>query len=95
MSRPEFITAGSTVAACDAIASYLRPKLSGDKVAQVQAVERHVGRFNEPSEIKRYMTGSDGATLNSSQAGCRERLSLPPTSWPPTNLATPETPERR
>ena len=61
MNRPEFVTAGSTVAACDAIATYLRPKLSGDKVAQVQAIERHVGRFNEPAEIKRYLTGSDGA----------------------------------
>lgn len=62
MNRPDFVMSGSTVAACEAIVNYLKPHLegTGQQVDKVQAVERHVGRFDQPNEVKRWLTGRDG-----------------------------------
>lgn len=66
MSRPDFGTIGSTVSACEAVVEYLKPYLEATgpgadrKIDRVQTVERHIGRFNEVDDIKRWMSGKDG-----------------------------------
>ncbi|HHY0486353.1 TPA: hypothetical protein ACVU4X_002987 [Vibrio parahaemolyticus] len=62
MSRPDFNTSGSTVWACEEIVNYLKPMLEGglQDIDKVQAVERHVGRFDKPADIKRWMSNRDG-----------------------------------
>ncbi|HHC6515886.1 TPA: hypothetical protein ACN35K_003059 [Vibrio parahaemolyticus] len=62
MSRPDFNTSGSTVWACEEIVNYLKPYLEGgqEDVDKVQAVERHIGRFDKPDDIKRWMSNRDG-----------------------------------
>ena len=50
MSRPDFGTIGSTVAACEGVVEYLIPYLQADAVGgdkqvdMVQTVERHIGQ---------------------------------------------------
>lgn len=66
MSRPDFGTIGSTVSACEAVVEYLKPYLEATgpganrKIDRVQTVERHIGRFNEADDIKRWMSGKEG-----------------------------------
>lgn len=62
MARPEFEVAGSTVWATEEVVKYLKPVLegSGRDVDKVQTVERHIGRFNKPEDIKRYLSNRDG-----------------------------------
>ncbi|WP_345859323.1 hypothetical protein [Shewanella algae] len=62
MSRPEFNVEGSTVAVCEALASWLKPLIEGGPrdIHKVQIVERHIGRFDTPEEITRYLSGRDG-----------------------------------
>lgn len=66
MSRPDFGTIGSTVSACEGVVNYLKPYLEAtgpgaDRVIdRVQTVERHIGRFNEADDIKRWMGNRDG-----------------------------------
>lgn len=62
MSRPDFNTSGSTVWACEEIVNYLKPYLEGgqEDVDKVQAVERHIGRFDKPADIKRWLSNRDG-----------------------------------
>ena len=66
MSRPDFGTIGSTVSACEAVVQYLKPYLEATgpganrKIDRVQTVERHIGRFNEADDIKRWMSGKEG-----------------------------------
>ncbi|MDM5132911.1 hypothetical protein OB962_18225 [Aeromonas piscicola] len=66
MSRPDFGTIGSTVSACEGVVQYLKPYLEAagpgaDRVIdRVQTVERHIGRFNEPADITRWMSGKEG-----------------------------------
>ncbi len=62
MSRPDFNTSGSTVWACEEIVNYLKPLLEGglQDIDKVQGVERHVGRFDKPADIKRWMSNRDG-----------------------------------
>lgn len=66
MSRPDFGTIGSTVSACEGVVQYLKPYLEAagpgaDRVIdRVQTVERHIGRFNEPDDITRWMSGKEG-----------------------------------
>ncbi|WP_279477028.1 hypothetical protein [Aeromonas veronii] len=66
MSRPDFGTIGSTVSACEGVVNYLKPYLEStgpgaDRlIDRVQTVERHIGRFNEPEEITRWMGNRDG-----------------------------------
>ena len=60
--RPDFNTHGSTVWAVNEIVQYLKPKLEGGghEVEKIQTVERHVGRFDKPADIKRWMSNRDG-----------------------------------
>ncbi|MDF5005668.1 hypothetical protein P3596_02210 [Vibrio parahaemolyticus] len=62
MSRPDFNTTGSTVWACNEIVQYLKPHLEGgqEDVDKVQTVERHIGRFDKPQEIRRWLSNRDG-----------------------------------
>lgn len=62
MSRPDFNTTGSTVWACEEIVNYLKPILQGEvrEVGKIQTVERHVGRFDTPAEVKRWLSNRDG-----------------------------------
>jgi len=66
MSRPDFGTIGSTVAACEAVVDYLIPYLQADAVGgdrqvdRVQTVERHIGQFDKPEDVKRWMGNRDG-----------------------------------
>ena len=66
MSRPDFGTIGSTVSACEAVVQYLKPYLEATGaganrlIDRVQTVERHIGRFNEADDIKRWMSGKEG-----------------------------------
>lgn len=61
-SRPELDVTGSTVWACQKVVEYLKPKLEGDgnQVDKVASVERHIGRFDKPEEIKRWLSNRDG-----------------------------------
>lgn len=62
MSRPDFNTSGSTVWACNEIVEYLKPHLEGGAadIDKVQTVERHIGRFDKPQEIRRWLSNRDG-----------------------------------
>ena len=66
MSRPDFGTIGSTVAACEGVVEYLIPYLQADAVGgdkqvdRVQTVERHIGQFDKPDDVKRWLTNRDG-----------------------------------
>lgn len=59
--RPDFITTGSTVYATTEIVNYLKPLITGtpDQIDKVAVIERHVGRFDQPSEIKRWLSSKD------------------------------------
>ncbi|EKN3979078.1 hypothetical protein [Yersinia enterocolitica] len=58
--RPSLVTLGSTVAAADKIAAWLNPVIQGNNPDQVPVVERHIGQFNTPAEVKRYLSDRDG-----------------------------------
>jgi hypothetical protein len=60
--RPSFLINGSTVYAVNETAKFLTPLLTGDAQAidKVAEVVRHVGRFDKPSEIKRWLTQKTG-----------------------------------
>ncbi len=61
-TRPDFSVDGSTVYACNEIVSYLKPLLEGgvSDIDKVATVERHIGRFNTPEEVKRWVSKRDG-----------------------------------
>ncbi|BBV67846.1 hypothetical protein STW0522KLE44_42340 [Klebsiella sp. STW0522-44] len=58
--RPELLTTGSTVVAAEHIVAWLKPVLEGDQPDQVKAIERHIGQFNTPQEVKTYMSDRGG-----------------------------------
>ena len=58
--RPELLTMGSTVAAAENIVAWLKPALQGDNPDQVKLIERHIGQFNTPNEVKTYLSDRDG-----------------------------------
>lgn len=62
MSKPDFNTTGSTVWACDQIVTYLKPELEGTErqIDRVQTVERHIGKFDSPADVKRWIANRDG-----------------------------------
>ncbi|WP_303845280.1 hypothetical protein [Aeromonas sobria] len=66
MSRPDFGTIGSTVAACEAVVQYLIPYVQADDIGgqrqidRVTTVERHIGQFNKAEHIKRWMSRKNG-----------------------------------
>ncbi|MCZ6928681.1 hypothetical protein GST45_17745 [Serratia marcescens] len=59
--RPSLVTVGSTVAAAERIIAWLKPELQGDAPDQVRLVERHIGQFNTPEEVKRHLSDRDGS----------------------------------
>lgn len=58
--RPELLTTGSTVAAAEHIVAWLKPVLEGDNPDQVKVIERHIGQFNTPAEVKTYLSDRNG-----------------------------------
>ncbi|EGD7395903.1 hypothetical protein AB9Q54_004812, partial [Shigella flexneri] len=58
--RPELRTPGSTVAAAEHIVAWLQTALQGDTPDRADVVERHIGQFNSPDEVKRYLSGRTG-----------------------------------
>lgn len=62
MSRPDFDITGSTVWACQQIVDYLKPELEGTErqIDKVQTVERHIGKFDTPADVKRWIANRDG-----------------------------------
>ena len=58
--RPVLITLGSTVSAAERVIAWLRPELEGAKPDRVPVIERHVGQFNTPDEVKRYLSDRQG-----------------------------------
>ncbi|CAI0743826.1 Uncharacterised protein [Serratia ficaria] len=54
------MTTGSTVAAAEKIVAWLKPELEGANPDQVKMVERHIGQFSSPEDVKRYLSGRDG-----------------------------------
>lgn len=61
-TRPSFSVLGSTVYACQEIVNYLKTKLEGgiEEIDKVQVVERHIGRFDKPQDVKHWMSKRDG-----------------------------------
>ncbi|HEE9970934.1 TPA: hypothetical protein R8G37_002840 [Citrobacter braakii] len=60
--RPAFVTLGSTVSAAENIVNWLKAELEGEKQPdRVEKVERHIGQFNTPDQVKSYMSGRDGS----------------------------------
>ncbi|EPO5577847.1 hypothetical protein ACUB33_003378 [Vibrio cholerae] len=63
-ARPDFQLDGSTVYAIQETVNYLKPileSLSERHVDKVQTIERHIGRFNTPADVKRWIASRDGA----------------------------------
>ncbi|WP_050926350.1 hypothetical protein [Vibrio harveyi] len=61
--RPSFNIQGSTVWACNEIVNYLKPALEGvdeSEIDKVATVERHIGRFDKPEDIKRWLARRGG-----------------------------------
>ncbi len=58
--RPELRTPGSTVAAAERIVAWLKTALQGKTPDRADVVERHIGQFNSPEEVKRYLSGRTG-----------------------------------
>ncbi|BEO03098.1 hypothetical protein SMQC13_08250 [Serratia marcescens] len=58
--RPSLVTLGSTVSAAERIVAWLQPALEGDQPDQVRKVERHIGQFNTPEEVKRHLSDRNG-----------------------------------
>ncbi|MDM4957695.1 hypothetical protein QT333_01745 [Escherichia coli] len=58
--RPGLRTPGSTVAAAERIVAWLKTALQGKTPDRADVVERHIGQFNSPEEVKRYLSGRTG-----------------------------------
>ncbi|MDA8488565.1 hypothetical protein [Kluyvera sp. Awk 3] len=58
--RPSLLTTGSTIAAAENIVAWLKPVLQGDSPDMVKVIERHIGQFNTPAEVKTYLSDRDG-----------------------------------
>lgn len=62
--RPSLLTTGSTVSAAENIVAWLKPELLNEpqknKPDRVSVIERHIGQFSTPAEVKTYLTDRDG-----------------------------------
>ncbi|SAP51003.1 Uncharacterised protein [Klebsiella michiganensis] len=62
--RPSLLTTGSTVSATENIVAWLKPELLNEpqqnKPDRVSVIERHIGQFSTPAEVKTYLTDRDG-----------------------------------
>ena len=61
--RPSLLTTGSTVSAAENIVAWLKPELLNEpqqnKPDRVSVIERHIGQFSTPAEVKTYLTDRD------------------------------------
>nr|WP_248290677.1 hypothetical protein [Brenneria salicis] len=55
------VTLGSTISAAERIVAWLQPVLQGNNPDQVPVVERHIGQFNTPEEVKRHLSDKNGS----------------------------------
>ena len=62
--RPSLLTTGSTVSAAENIVAWLKPELLSEpqqnQPDRVSVIERHIGQFSTPAEVKTYLTDRDG-----------------------------------
>lgn len=62
--RPSLLTTGSTVSAAENIVAWLKPEFLNEpqqnKPDRVSVIERHIGQFSTPAEVKTYLTDRDG-----------------------------------
>ncbi|WP_142490874.1 hypothetical protein [Klebsiella pneumoniae] len=62
--RPSLLTTGSTVSAAENIVAWLKPELLNEpqqnQPDRVSVIERHIGLFSTPAEVKTYLTDRDG-----------------------------------
>lgn len=62
--RPSLLTTGSTVSAAENIVAWLKPELMNEPLQnqpdRVSVIERHIGQFSTPAEVKTYLTDRDG-----------------------------------
>ena len=62
--RPSLLTTGSTVSAAENIVAWLKPELLNEPQQympdRVSVIERHIGQFSTPAEVKTYLTDRDG-----------------------------------
>ncbi|HBS6467969.1 TPA: hypothetical protein RRD31_000908 [Klebsiella pneumoniae] len=62
--RPSLLTTGSTVSAAENIVAWLKPELLNEsqqyKPDRVSIIERHIGQFSTPAEVRTYLTDRDG-----------------------------------
>lgn len=67
--RPTLLTTGSTIAAAENIVAWLKQSpspddpgkgLMGNNPDQVKVIERHIGQFNTPAEVKTYLSDRSG-----------------------------------
>ncbi|HCZ9100920.1 TPA: hypothetical protein O4G09_004019 [Klebsiella michiganensis] len=62
--RPSLQTIGSTVSAAENIVAWLKPELLNatkqNNPDRVSVIERHIGQFSTPAEVKTYLTDRDG-----------------------------------
>ena len=68
-NRPELLTTGSTISAAENIIAWIKKPpsedeqdkgLLGNNPDQVAVIERHIGQFNTPQEVKTYLSDRDG-----------------------------------
>lgn len=62
--RPSLLTTGSTVSAAENIVAWLKPELLNEpqqnKPDRVSVIERHIGQFSTPAEVKTWLSDRDG-----------------------------------
>ncbi|MDS7903650.1 hypothetical protein PTQ40_32395 [Klebsiella michiganensis] len=62
--RPPLLTTGSTVSAAENIVAWLKPELLNEpqqnKPDRVSVIERHIGQFSTPAEVKTWLSDRDG-----------------------------------
>ncbi|HID4129913.1 TPA: hypothetical protein ACXE8V_000190 [Pluralibacter gergoviae] len=62
--RPTLLTTGSTIAAAGHIVEWLKPELLREQKQlspdRVSVIERHIGQFSTPAEVKTYLSDRDG-----------------------------------
>lgn len=62
--RPSLLTTGSTFSAAENIVAWLKPELLNEpqqnKPDRVSVIERHIGQFSTPAEVKTWLSDRDG-----------------------------------
>ncbi|HBR5153834.1 TPA: hypothetical protein ACGTZJ_002398 [Klebsiella pneumoniae] len=62
--RPSLLTTGSTLSVAENIVAWLKPELLNEpqqnKPDRVSVIERHIGQFSTPAEVKTWLSDRDG-----------------------------------